>query len=358
MPAYLADTPSAYRSLGLEKGVVKPSEDGLRTDPGGTTFEWWYFDTHLEDGTALVITFYTKPMLAPALPLTPMIRIDLERPDGTTIERRLTFSPDQFSASGDGCDVRIAANTFSGDLATYTIHVEDEGFTADVTLERTVPSWRPETGHMYFNDGRDTGEKLLGWVAPVPVGTVEATLTLDGVEETLRGIGYHDHNWGDAPLNQLIHNWRWGRAQVGPYSLVWCYITAEEQYGDDTIPLFLITKDGRIVADDAKSVTLSTGDRLTDDHTGKPVDKREVYEYSGPEGHYRLTLGLEQVLVRNNFIDDLEGPQREAAQAAGFDASYLRFTGSATVEQLVGEVITETHTASAIWELMYFGHAR
>ncbi|UIX29254.1 lipocalin-like domain-containing protein [Streptomyces sp. GQFP] len=358
MSAYMADAPAAFRSLGLERGAVKPWEDGIRTDPSEHSYEWWYFDSHLEDGSSLVIVFFTKHLLSPHQPLTPMIEIELDRPDGTSIKRELVFAPGEFSAATDNCEVRIGPNAFAGDLGTYRIHVEDAEITADVTLTRAVPSWRPETGHMYFGDGEGGPEKLFAWLPSVPEGAVEATLTLNGTTETVRGTGYHDHNWGDAPMNQLIHHWWWGRAKVGPYTLISSYITAEEAYGSDEIPIFMIAKDGRILADDARHLSFSTSDTHLDEVTGKPVAGRQVYEYTDPDAHFRVTWRREQDIVRRNFIDEFQGAQLEAARAAGFDSSYLRFTGTATVERLEGGEVVESHTAPAIWELMYFGHAR
>ena len=34
----------------------------MRTDGGKGTYEWWYFDAYLNDGSKLVITFSTKPI--------------------------------------------------------------------------------------------------------------------------------------------------------------------------------------------------------------------------------------------------------------------------------------------------------
>jgi len=42
----------------------------------------------------------------------------------------------------------------------------------------------------------------------------------------------------------------------------------------------------------------------------------------------------------------------------GFDGSYLRFEGSATVDKIENGVVVESVTEpSAVWELMYFGHS-
>ena len=46
------------------------------------------------------------------------------------------------------------------------------------------------------------------------------------------------------------------------------------------------------------------------------------------------------------------------AKLVGFEGSYLRFEGSATVERLEKGITVESATEdSAVWELMYFGKA-
>jgi hypothetical protein len=69
----LGTTAAHYAALGLAKGSVAPWEDGTRTNAGERgTYEWWYFDSHLEDGTALVLVFYTKHMMSPRARRCPM----------------------------------------------------------------------------------------------------------------------------------------------------------------------------------------------------------------------------------------------------------------------------------------------
>ncbi|HEY0700948.1 MAG TPA: lipocalin-like domain-containing protein, partial [Micromonospora sp.] len=247
MTAYLADGPGAFDALGMKHRDIQPWEDGIRTDPHAHSFEWWYFDAHLADGSALVITFFTKQMLSPYLPLQPVVTLNLDRPDGTHVQRELHFSPEEFSASTERCDVRIGPNVFTGDLHTYRIHVEDEEITVDVTLTGKVPPWRPATGHLYFDDGTADNRHLFAWLPAVPDGTVEATLTHQGSTETIQGVGYHDHNWGDVPMNQIVHHWWWARARVGPYTVITCHITAEAAYGGDPVPVLMIARDGQVI---------------------------------------------------------------------------------------------------------------
>ena len=55
------------------------------------------------------------------------------------------------------------------------------------------------------------------------------------------------------------------------------------------------------------------------------------------------------------MIESVKGPKRVLAQIAGFDGAYMRFTGRVTVERTGSDLVPETVTAPALWELMYFG---
>jgi hypothetical protein len=110
---------------------VLPWEDGARTDGRAGTYEWWYFDARLDDGANLVVTFFTKNFTDIDRPLAPMIRIDLDLPDGTSHNKVAEWKPEEFSAARDHCDVRIGDNSFRGDLHSYkiTAHIDDVGVT-------------------------------------------------------------------------------------------------------------------------------------------------------------------------------------------------------------------------------------
>src|SRR5487761_1516462 len=196
----IAAEPADYERYGIAKDNIAAWEDGFRTRPGGPgTFEWWYFDAVLDDDSTLVINFMVKDIRGGGgikQPPSPLVTFELDRPDGTHVERSVHAQED-FAFAADRCDVRVGANTFAGDLHTYRIHLEIEGVTADVTLTGHVPPWRPETGHILFGDDHP---HLFAWLPAVPQGTVQATLSVDGETRTLTGTGYHDHNWGDAAM--------------------------------------------------------------------------------------------------------------------------------------------------------------
>jgi hypothetical protein len=353
--ARLGGTAEDYTRFGIERGAIKPREDGLRTDGGSGTYEWWYFDAHLDDGAKLVVVFLTKQFAAIDRPLAPAIRIDLTLPDGTALERLVELDPETFSASTDTCDVRIGGNVFTGDLNTYTIRARAQEIEVDVTLTGQVPAWRPETGHWLFGD---QGEQFFAWLPSVPQGKVEATYSVSGRSSTTTGVGYHDHNWGNAPMMKLMHHWYWARGAAGPFSVIASYITAEKPYGYSSLPVFMLARDGKIIADDKSKVTFEELGRYTDTKTGKPVGNVTRYTYTDGGERYVVTYVRHCDLTASKMIDDLKGPKKAAARLAGFDGAYLRFVGELRIEHYQGADLVESHVDDALWELMYFGKAR
>ncbi|WP_423463645.1 lipocalin-like domain-containing protein [Promicromonospora sp. MS192] len=354
VPARLGSTPEDYARLGIAPGHIEPREDGMRTDGSAGTYEWWYFDAHLADGAKLVVVFFTKQFTDLKKSLDPTIRIDLTLPDGTAIQKLVEFDPEAFSASTEACDVRIGDNVFAGDLHRYTIRATLEDVEVDIALTGQVPAWRPETGYWNFGDDGD----YFAWLPSVPQGAVDVTYSAGGRAVTTSGVGYHDHNWGNASMLDLMHHWYWARGAAGPYSVIASYITAEKRYGYAELPVFMLVRDGQLIGDDGAKVTFEELGRYTDQHTGKPVGNVTRYTYTDGDERYVVTYNRHHDLTASKFVDNLEGPKKAAAKLARFDGAYLRFTGEMRVERYKAGQLVESHAADALWELMYFGKAR
>jgi predicted secreted hydrolase len=353
--AVIASEDADYERFNLARGSVAPWEDGARTDNRRGTYEWWYFDAHLDDGSSLVVVFMNKDLAAPNDPLTPTIRIDLDLADGRSYQKLVTYAPESWTASTSGADVRIGENRFSGDLHTYRIHATVEEVSVEVTLIGEVPPWRPETGYMLFGAERD---REFGWLPSVPLGAVTVTYRIgDELHETI-GVGYHDHNWGNASLAKLLHDWYWARGQAGPYTVIASFITANKRYGYAELPIFMLASEGKVVVDDSRLVRFEALDTYTDESTGKPVATRTRYTYADDDERWVVTFTRDRDLAKSRMIEEMHGPKRVLAQLARFDGAYLRFAGTLSIERHRGAELIEKHTSEAIWELMYFGHAR
>lgn len=81
---------------------------------------------------------------------------------------------------------------------------------------------------------KNQGERYFAWLPSVPQGEVSGTITVAGKSEIVTGTGYHDHTWGDTSMAKLIHDWYWGRAKIGTYTVIASYITATDAYGRST----------------------------------------------------------------------------------------------------------------------------
>ena len=351
--ARLGSSPEEYEKLGISPDRIERREDGMRTDGTKGDFEWWYFDSHLADGSKLVITFYTKDFNKAGGTLAPFADIVLDRPDGSTVKAQTAvFTGPDFSASTDRCDVRIGPNRFEGDLHTYTIHIETDQLTADVTLTGVVPAWRPRTGHFLFEDDEHL---YFAWLPSVPQGTVVATLEIGEEKVETTGVGYHDHNWGNVSMMDVINHWYWGRGQAGPYTVIACYLTAEARYGYEELPIYLLAKDGEIVADDNDKVEFTPAETSHDAETGKPVSDLLTYTYTEGTTRDVITWRRHRTILRDRFVDDISGVKHLLAKLVGFDGAYLRFTGELSVERYEAGLSVDKAADEAIWELMYFG---
>lgn len=289
--------------LGMKPGNVPEIwESGRRTDPDQKNYEWWYFDAHLEDGSTLVVVFFPKPMVPMRMGLVPMINIEYERPDGFANKRDLKFDVDDFSASTDNCDEKIAHNYFRGDLEHYEIHVKDEHIDETLDVTRTTESWRAETGHQFFGKERD----IYGaWLVPVPQGKVKVRIIYDDNEEELGGSCYHDHNWGNVNMMDVRNHWYWARAELGPYTVVIADMVADEKYGYTTTFNFFLARDGNTVADDRDRLEGYRSSPILQDEFGKPMSDNLMYFYGKPEDDICYVLSLRK--ERNISALDLLG---------------------------------------------------
>ena len=325
---HMADTPEEYRRLGLDPDAIAVWEDGLRTVTAAGSYEWWYFDAHLDDGSSLVIVFYTKNPLSPDRPLEPFVAVHLDRPGIAPLAFEIHHPEALFFASSENCDVRLGDNFIRGDLQRYQIHVEHEDAVIDVTLTGVVPSWRPETGHLLFGPH---DEHFFAWLPAVPSGTTSVTLSTRGRREKLEGIGYHDHNWGDVAMNRVINHWYWGRAQAGPFSIIASYITAEHRLRRRTDPAsFSSRKEVTIVVDDATKVPDSVSMKNTSTNRA-PSQSPTSWSTSTPMMTivYKVSFRRARTTIQNRkLIDDVSRSQAHPRTAGPLRrCAYLRFTG-------------------------------
>lgn len=344
-----------YKKMGLNKHKVEIWEDGLRTSGKKGEYEWWYFDSSYEDGTKIVVMFFSKSPIEPNGPVNPQATIEITLKDGTKYSDEVHATIQESYFSKTQCDVKIGNSEIVGNLNHYDIVFDGNSIKAKISLDGTIPAWRSQTGSIFFGDNE---EHYFAWLPAIPEGKVNAEITLNGKQIHLQGSGYHDHNWGNLSMLKLMHHWYWGRAKISEYKVISAWITGEKKYGYKDFDVFMLAKNDTILGDNSNhTLKFLSKDEYIDDHTLKPVFNKVIYEYETPSNElYRITYDRKGDISRQRFIDLLPGFVKLCAKLIGFSGSYLRFEGVAMIEKIEnGKVIETSIEENAVWELMYFG---
>jgi predicted secreted hydrolase len=302
---FAEENEAALKREGLNPDRVEVWEDGYRTKDIENGFEWWYFDAQLDDGSTLVTVFTTKPLTKPKGPMDPAILIIYKDAAG----KRETFSdhydPAGLSSARESCDVRIGPSWAKGDLETYQLHAEAEGFAADLSAKRKSPSWRPGAAFNYLDEAKT---KYFAWVVPMPYGEVEGTLSRNGKTWKAKGSMYHDHNWGNATVGSLLDHWYWGRARIEDYTLIFAMMTTIKIFGRGGIklPVLFLAKGDEILTDDSLPLRLETqGD--VKGPGGQSYPTSLDWRWKTEEGSMEILLRNPRLMVDLDLAADLPG---------------------------------------------------
>ncbi|MDB5325767.1 MAG: hypothetical protein JWM57_1336 [Phycisphaerales bacterium] len=226
--------------------------------PGG--YEWWYFDAEDPATDTQIVAIYLHGFIfhpgylraykkfirrptktLPPLPDNYACMYFVVYRGGKILTQSMThYRASQYAAASDRVDVGIGPNTLTKNNATGTLnlHVDttpwkltgrgpqtltNERLVADIAF---IPSLAHSPCERRFLS-REMTHADHHWVIANPLCDVKGTITIApadsaaaanaGVSETIKfaGRGYHDHNYGTAPLGPGLAKWIWGRALVG-----------------------------------------------------------------------------------------------------------------------------------------------
>lgn len=342
-PAILGTSIQHYDELNLNPDQIEPFEDGLRTDHSPGQYEWWYFDAHFEDGSKVVVVYFTKDYMNPMTGAKPSVSIAWTSPDGVERKEQRYFSPDESFFSTETCDVKIGENSCKGDLDNYSLIAATDTLQVNLNLASSTPAWRPGTGFIHFGDKQ---EDYFAWLPAIPEGEMSGTITVDGVEHTVSGSGYHDHNWGNTSVAGLLKKWWWARVQCGDYTVIAVMMTGRNRFDSIELPVFMVADSESVIADAARP-----GSRLTLDVTRKafhpdPKHKEQIaqellYEYTHEDTYIRLNLTNTELLTSSSLLDKAQAGwlKKALVTSAGRTPWYTRFTAEAELEIREGKTV-------------------
>ncbi|KAK9353542.1 hypothetical protein V1523DRAFT_433401 [Lipomyces doorenjongii] len=187
----------------------------------GSSFDWWYFDV-VSPNSSITISFQTGTFNALGypgynVPYATFCNVAGIYPNGSTFSIPVVLAgPAIITTVGDGAYGNWTGSgfSFSGtpDLSEVTVNLEaalSYGIEGIITFKSIAPA-HYATGLI---SDRSSSEILLPNFG-------QRRLTLFGEKFKFSGRGYHEKNWGLLPVQDLVNNWYWGHANVGPYSVV------------------------------------------------------------------------------------------------------------------------------------------
>ncbi|OZG69214.1 Hydroxyneurosporene synthase (CrtC) [Bifidobacterium eulemuris] len=350
--ARLMDDPKDYVRLGVNPEHIETWEDGRRSTSAKGMWEWWYFDAILDDGTKVVIQFFTKSGAHLYSGKDhPRFTIKVTLPDGTEYMREPKFQVSEASWGERQCDVRYAAHRFSGDLKDYDIHVEPiDGLGADLHLHSLSKPYRP--GSAYFEFG--SPDRFYTWFCAVPKGEVSGALTIDGKRVEAHGYGYHDHQWGNVNFLKEWNHWVWARQSFDDCSMLVFDMVANEKMGHARFPIvFIQDENGDLIFENTRNVECEVLEDYHDEVSEKDYPKAIHYVFRNDGVTADYTLRMNEI-IECNGRNNLPWIKRTVAGLNGLDPAYTRYSAT-------GDLILTTdddrmeRSGNLIYEFMYPG---
>ncbi|MBU3180321.1 lipocalin-like domain-containing protein [Clostridium psychrophilum] len=352
--AVLAKGISDYKQLGINKETAV-WEDGMRSDGGRGTYEWWYFDAKYSDGTKVVVIFYTKNGFDVRGLANPTASLEITFPNGKKVLKHISEEKGQkIRASRDQCDVKIAQSSIKYLKGNYLIHFIDDDVEYTCTMKPKLPMWRPGTGHWYYGKNQ---EYYFAWIVPQPSADVRATLKACGETFELTGGGYHDHNWGNTHMRKLMNHWYWCRVNVGPYTIIACDIITEKKYGYARLPVMMIAKDGIILDDNEEKTIIKRLNTKYHPISKKFFDNNLMFIHKVDDvTNFQIEFKRKYDILAFNMLDRVGNSPIKIgiAKVLGFNPTYIRCIGDVklTVEENGEKKVFEEE---GLWEQMFFG---
>lgn len=268
--------------------VAQVWEDGLRTDPNKQSFEWWYFDANLDDGSTIVLTFFTKQPSHSKGPLDPSIQIVYTTPSGQKQNFNQNFPPASFKASKEKCDVEMGPNKVEGDLKKYQIHLDMTNISGQLEFDRIAPSYSTS------QTKESSKPEYFGWFPAIPYGTVKGELTINGKQTKFKGTGYHDHNWGIIDLKNVCQYWYWGRGKADDYYIIYTVMILPKILGGKHASILYLAKGDKTLLIDSNHLD---------------VTKIDINPPTPKKGHLPKSLTLSYNQGEDSVIINLSNPK-------------------------------------------------
>ncbi|KAK9319353.1 hypothetical protein V1517DRAFT_51832 [Lipomyces orientalis] len=339
IPSTFTNAPSIMVTTSSHSAFDGPKLSNINS----TSFDWWYFDICSEEASVQVVFMTSTPSAIghpeSSIPLVTFVTLNGLFPNGTAFAYVVPSMNAYIATDGDG-----SSGYFDGfgswkgtpDMSCYTITIDSDavGVKGALYFHGTAPAHYPFNFAAERSNSTEIFAPNFGWANAVPDSDARAHLTIGGTKLHIVGRGYHDKNWGDAPLQDTSKTWYWGHAKVGPYAIVWFdYISRD---GQEYYSAYL-TKNG---------VPVSLGSSMT----VRPYGPNETQYQYPPSASSTNPTGF-IININAGFAGKFEFTASNDNVVQAID-TYTRWTGQVTGGPVGGEEYYGPGVG--LWEWMRF----
>jgi len=277
--------------------VFKPEYDAMHIDmkKRGNS-EWWYFDARFDNGYTVVAFFRAKHERSGKTG----VEITIYKPNDEKIQKVYDYKRSELKVSRELADIQIGKNFIKVDYTNekfpiYEIFLDEGEFGLHLKYTAEVPGWMPGKGYTKFGE-----LGVFGWVVPLPKAKVDGTIKVHNETISVKGMGYHDHNWITLNMIKILNYWHWGRIYSENLTVVYAYIQSNKKMENYIIPVLMLAKNDKII--------LSTGEYVLKEKDFQYDDKAKnnyplSLEFELPNQN-KITLKVENIIDSDNMLSD------------------------------------------------------
>lgn len=277
-------------------------------------FEWWYFHFFTDDGWYINFILHATDIFS--ADRKSYMSMSLLSPKRQSYYFRREFGEQLLSPNSEFLVVNLNGCTLVETGSEITLDLLFSGASFQATIWKAEKPLIIQDGLLY-KDGRTGLENY--WFVPVPHASFEAQIDIHLRSERLSGSAYHDHNWGDAKIQDHFSSWLWGHLKFERGFLVYYFI---ETVQGTPIGQALLNLEG-----------VST---VLDMFILKPIQSKEFSTVHELPTRYEMTMQVLQGRLRVWVSIGQQFRKREILCYRGFVPLYYR--ASCTAQFKIGSV--------------------
>lgn len=279
-------------------------------------FEWWYFHFVQTNGDVFNIVLHETDIFGHAR--LPYISMSILPRGG----KPKYFRTEVKTGIHVGSSYLEVGNLIQETKEAIRISVVfSESTSLELIIHKALPPLALNDGVLY----QTNPEHQSHWLVEVARAEYQGTLTLEGQTQEIKGIAYHDHQWGNVPIQDFVQDWIWGHFSDEIQTHIFFYIASQD---GQVIRRYIHTENDRI----ATSLAVESPHLwlLSQDVAPQSVQS-ETFVKAG-SGLPLLTFQVDPEHLFRSRVDEDQGT---------FRSTYLRWKSEARYNNALLSGITE-----------------